>query len=53
MFNLNEKFDEKNPKFFILAVLIVIVGFFIAAQFILPKGFYGSTNILGGLRMYY
>lgn len=42
-------FDEKDPRFFIGAVLVVIVGIFVAAQFILPDGFYAGTNILVGL----
>jgi len=41
--------DEKDPKFFILAIIVIIVALFVAAQFILPEGFYTSTNILGGI----
>lgn len=41
-------FNEKDPRFFIGAVIVVIIAFMIAAQFILPSGFYASTNILGG-----
>ncbi len=45
------KYDEKDPKFFIMAILVVIVGCFLVAQFLLPEGFYGSTNILSGIQM--
>lgn len=45
-------FNEKDPKFFIGAVLIVIAAFIIAAQFALPDGFYGGTTILKGLKLF-
>ncbi|MBI2035663.1 MAG: hypothetical protein HYT12_03190 [Candidatus Liptonbacteria bacterium] len=40
--------NASDPKFFTIVTIIVLVGLFIAVQFVLPEGFY-KVDILGSI----